>query len=190
MECIGYLARSISTQKQDNQSIYVLQFALTVLAPLLVAAFCYILFGRITYYVIPRGELRSSWKLIWVPPRFVTPIFVFCDVLALLLQLVGALMLSSTDASDTNAQSKIDRGKNIALTGTVVQLVAFGLFAFVAVRFNFTSRRFENLVHDTNIGIDGLSNMQEEEQHRPKPRNPNWRALLRVVNITSGLILV
>jgi hypothetical protein len=187
VESVGYIARCISTQNQQNQSIYVLQFSLTVLAPLLVAAFCYILFGRLTYLVIPRES--RTWKVIWVPPRFVTPIFVFFDILALFLQLIGAVMLSSTDATDANAQEKINRGKDIALIGTIVQLAAFGLFTFVAVRFNFTSKRFEKSVYQE---YENNSNTADEHtlQMERRPRNTNWRALLRVVNIATVLILV
>ncbi|QKX62190.1 uncharacterized protein TRUGW13939_09349 [Talaromyces rugulosus] len=189
MESVGYIARCISTQNQQNQSIYVLQFSLTVLAPLLVAAFCYILFGRLTYLVIPRES--RTWKVIWVPPRFVTPIFVFFDILALFLQLIGAVMLTSTDATDANAQDKINRGKDIALIGTIVQLAAFGLFTFVAVRFNFTSKRFEKSVYQ-EYNNDSRYNTADEHtlQMERETGDTNWRALLRVVNIATILVLV
>lgn len=184
METVGYIGRSLSIKNVDNQSLFVLQFALIVLSPVMVAAFCYIMFGRITFLVVPK-ESRTT-KLIWVPPRFVTPIFVVCDAIALLLQLAGAVMISSTQATSSDAKAKLDRGKAIAQTGVIVQLVGFGLFTIVAIRFNFTSKRFSKPNHQQID--DGHNNALriEDSNHQFK----DWRAILRVVNLVSGLILV
>lgn len=183
VETIGYIGRCVSTQNVYNQPIYVLQFSLTVLAPVLIAAFCYIVFGRITFYVVPKKS--RTIKLIWVPPRFVTPIFVVCDIIALLLQLSGAVMIASTQTTDADAQTRLNHGKGIAQAGVIIQLLAFGLFTVVAIRFNFTSRAFTpsapEQFDDNNNGT-----IQTESQ----PPNEHWPALLRVVNIVSGLILV
>lgn len=187
VETVGYIARAISTQNVDKRSIYVLQFSLTVLAPVLVAGFCYILFGRITFFVVPR-ESRSL-KLLWVHPRLVTPLFVSFDVIALLLQLAGAVMISSTQATDSNARQKINHGKAIAQTGVVVQLVAFGFFSIIAIRFNFTSERFKKLTAQEQLfPADGNDRSLQLDTVPRKLKD--WPAILRVVNIVSGLILV
>ncbi|KAH8698587.1 RTA1 like protein [Talaromyces proteolyticus] len=184
METVGYIGRSISTQNVTNQSIYVLQFALTVLAPVLVAAFCYIIFGRIVFLAVPRGS--RTLKLIWVPPRFVTPIFVFFDIIALLLQLAGAVIISGTQATDKDAQKKINNGKGIAQAGVVVQLAAFGLFSIIAVRFNFTSKRFKKSAHEQFPDEENDRTLQMDTA----PKQKHWPAILRVVNLVSGLILI
>ncbi|KAJ5974491.1 ZIP metal ion transporter [Penicillium waksmanii] len=183
MEAIGYIARCISTQNVTEKSVYVLQFALIILAPVLMAACCYVLFGRIIFLVVPRES--RTFKLCWVPPRFITPLFVGFDIVALFLQLVGAVMLSSVSVGDTGAAQKLDRGKSIAQAGVIIQLVAFGMFSVAAVRFNFTSKRFAKSISERyessgekSYIIDGLV------------KKKHWPALLRVVNFTTLLILV
>ena len=120
-----------------------------------------------------------------MPPGFITPIFVGFDVIALLLQLGGAVIITSVSPDDNGAADKLNRGKHIAQAGVIIQLAAFGLFSIAAVRFNFTSKRFSKDTHDRyeSFGekdylIDGIL------------KNRHWPALLRAVNITTVLILV
>ncbi|KAJ5753446.1 ZIP metal ion transporter [Penicillium nucicola] len=183
MEAVGYIARCVSVQHVTDRSIYALQLCLVILAPVLMAACCYILFSRILILIVPPAA--RTLKLCWVPPRWITPIFVGFDIIALFLQLIGAVMISSVDSTDINAQDKLDRGKHIAQAGVIIQLAAFGLFAVAAVRFNFTSKRFAKSLSDRyeDFGdkeylIDGIA------------KNKHWPALLRVVNLTTILILV
>lgn len=183
VEAVGYIARCVSTQDVTKKPVYVLQFALIILAPVLMAACCYVIFSRILFLVVPR-EMRT-FKLCWVPPRFLTLIFVGFDIVALILQLVGALMISSVDPGDTSGQDKLDRGKTIATIGVIIQLVAFGFFAIAAVRFNFTSKKFKKsleerfeVVGEKQYAIDGMV------------KHKHWPALLRVVNFSTIMILV
>ncbi|KAJ6100173.1 hypothetical protein N7467_001708 [Penicillium canescens] len=183
MEAVGYIARCVSVQYVTHRSIYALQLCLVILAPVLMAACCYILFSRILILIVPQ-EARTL-RLCWVPPQWITPIFVGFDIIALLLQLIGAVMISSVDSTDIDAQDKLDRGKHIAQAGVIIQLAAFGLFAVAAVRFNFTSKRFAKSLSERyeDLGekeyiIDGIA------------KNKHWPALLRVVNLTTILILV
>jgi hypothetical protein len=106
---------------------------------------------------------------------------------ALFLQLVGAVMIVTVSDTDPNAKSKANRGKRIAQIGVGVQLACFGLFSIMAVRFNFTSKRFaagfEDRITNANekyVTIDG----QDRQLKR------SWRAILRVTNIASICILV
>jgi RTA1 like protein len=181
---VGYISRAFSTQNVDNRTLYILQFSLTVLAPVLVAGFCYILFGRIVFLVVPR-ECRTL-KLIWVPPRLVTPVFVFFDIIALLLQLGGAVILSSTQATDSDFRKKIKHGKTLAEAGVGVQLAAFGFFSIIASRFNFTSKRFQKSTDEQFFEDENNRSLQMDTV----PKLKDWPAILRVVNIVSGLILV
>jgi hypothetical protein len=94
-------------------------------------------------------------------------------------------MISSVEATDKDAKDKLDTGKHVAQAGVIIQLVAFGLFAVAAVRFNFTSKRFTRSLSERyeKVGekgyiIDGVV------------KDNNWPALLRVVNLTTILILV
>jgi hypothetical protein len=202
MEAGGYIARIISVNDVYSKNVYIVQFSLIVLAPVLMAAACYIVFvsdthssindqysdtiqGRIVFHVVPK-EARTT-RLLWIPPRFITPIFVFCDIVALLLQLLGAVKITSLDANDPDLAKKAKQGKQIAQIGVAVQLICFGLFTIVAVRFNFTSKRFatsfNERLNDTGekyCTIDGSE----------KKLKRNWKAILRVTNLASFLILV
>ncbi|KGO73876.1 Zinc/iron permease [Penicillium italicum] len=183
MEAIGYIGRCVSVQNTLKRPVYVLQFALVILAPVLMAACCYILFGRILFLIVPQE--KRTFRLCWVPPRFITPIFVGCDVVALLLQLGGAVMISAVDGTDKDARNKLSTGKHVAQVGVIIQLVAFGLFAVAAVRFNFTSKRFSGSLSERyeNVG-------EKDYIVGGVVKDKNWPALLRVVNITTILILV
>ena len=44
VEAAGYVARCISVQNVDNKDLYIINFALVVLAPVLMAAACCIVF--------------------------------------------------------------------------------------------------------------------------------------------------
>ena len=44
LESIGYITRCLSAQKPDNKTFAVLSFCVIVLAPILMAAACYIVF--------------------------------------------------------------------------------------------------------------------------------------------------
>lgn len=183
VEAVGYIGRCVSTQNVTARSIYVLQFALIILAPVLMAACCYIIFSRILFLVVPHDA--RTFQLCWVPPRWITPIFVGFDIVALMLQLVGAVMISSVSTTDKGAASKIDKGKAIAQAGVIIQLAAFGLFSVAAVRFNFTSKRFSKELGERYERVD-----EKKYSIGGIVKNKHWPALLRVVNITTLLILV
>ncbi|KAF8867134.1 RTA1 like protein [Acephala macrosclerotiorum] len=187
MESAGYILRCLSTQNQTNKNLFVSSYSLIVLAPVLMAAACYIVFGRIVFHVVPK-ENRTV-RLLWVPPRFVTPIFVACDIVALFLQLIGAVRITTVNVNTSGGKNNLQTGKTIAQIGVAVQMACFGLFSIIAIRFNFTSKRFaarfeERLATETKgekyCIIDG-------EERKLKP---NWQAILRVTNITSILILI
>lgn len=187
MEAVGYIGRCISVQNDADRPVYVLQFSLLVLAPVMMAAAYYVIFGRIVFLVIPR-EARTL-RLIWVPPRFITPLFVGFDVVALFLQLVGAVVITSVDPTSTNASNKINTGKRVAQIGVVIQLLAFGLFTITAIRFNFTSKRFRGSTYERQPGLNIGRTSPQGEEHK-EPRNSYWPALLRIVNSASICILV
>lgn len=107
---------------------------------------------------------------------------------ALFLQLVGALIITSVTVTTADPVFKLNLGKVIALIGVGVQLACFGLFAIIAMRFNFTSRRF---VSEFLLRVDrgGRDKYVVIDGGRRKLKL-NWQALLRVVNVVTLLILV
>ncbi|CEL02901.1 hypothetical protein ASPCAL04064 [Aspergillus calidoustus] len=183
MEAVGYIARCISTRDVSARTVYVLQFALLILAPVLMAGALYVLFGRIIFLVVPKEQ--RTFKICWVPPRWVTPIFVGFDIFALFLQLVGAVMITSGNGSSQDDIDTFNRGRNLALAGVIVQIVAFGIFTIAAVRFNFTSKRFASGAPEPLYGADEFAMAVQD-----KPRKANWPVLLRVVNISTAMILI
>ncbi|KAG4415649.1 hypothetical protein IFR04_011208 [Cadophora malorum] len=185
MEAGGYIARCFSGQDPTSQDKYTVQLLLIVLAPVCMAAACYIVFGRIIYHVVPKKA--RTFKLLWMPPRFITPIFVAGDVVALLLQTWGAVKITGVDLSAPDAKHQTDQGKMIAEIGVAVQLIFFGLFSIIAMRFNFTSRRFKQ---DFEQRITASDEKYVEIDGREKKLKRNWQAILLITNLASVCILV
>ncbi|KAL3477754.1 RTA1 like protein-domain-containing protein [Aspergillus californicus] len=187
MEAIGYIGRVISTKDVTSRTPYVLQFVLLILAPVLMAGALYVLFGRIIFLVVPKDQ--RTFKICWVPPRFVTPIFVGFDVVALFLQVVGAIMITSGNGASQDDIDTFNRGRDLALIGVIVQIVAFGIFTIAAVRFNFTSKRFLKAapqpLFSPDQDADGFA-----LQVQDKPRKAEWQYLLRAVNFSTIMILI
>jgi hypothetical protein len=107
---------------------------------------------------------------------------------ALFIQLIGAVIVASINPTDSDAQSQANKGKIIALIGLGVQISCFGLFSVIAVRFNFTSKRFEAAYKDRITGSLDEKYCTIDEGERKLKRN--WPALLRCINIACLLILV
>ncbi|KAF7913603.1 uncharacterized protein EAF01_000009 [Botrytis porri] len=161
MEAAGYIIRAISSKHDTENPIYVAQTALIVLSPVLMAAACYTIFVREN--TLPRrSEGARTTKLFWIPPRFITPIFVMCD---------------------------------FPLVGVAIQMACFGLFSIIAIRFNFTSRRFvSEFQQRITLPMDSESKNEKDKfviiDEAEKELNPNWQTLLQVVTITCVLILI
>lgn len=121
--------------------------------------------------------------------RWVTPIFVAFDIAALFLQLVGAVMIAGTSITDPNYLDKVHKGKYIALAGVSVQILAFGLFSIIAVRFHIVAKRFKADVERRLRPVPGEKFVTVEGIEGRKLR-PNWEMLLYAVNISCALIMV
>jgi hypothetical protein len=186
MESGGYISRSISTWQVSNRSLYIVQFALVILAPVLMAAGFYVVFGRIVFLVMPPEARRA--RTLWVPPRFCTPIFVTCDIIAFFIQAVGAITVAGTKPTDPDRVSKLDKGKKIVLIGLGVQMACFGLFSVIAIRFHFVSRRFTKSSID-QMGVEPGTKYWHPEGSSRKLKT-NWGSLLWVVNLACILVLV
>lgn len=78
-----------------KSGLFIGQFALVVLAPVLIAAAEYVLFGKLLESILPGGRRARA---LGVPARFVTYIFISGDILSFVLQGIGAGIMSG--ASD------------------------------------------------------------------------------------------
>ncbi|KAB5570657.1 RTA1 like protein-domain-containing protein [Coniochaeta sp. 2T2.1] len=186
MEAAGYGARVASAGDVTQRGVFIIQFCLIILAPVLMAGVIYLVFGRIVFHVVP-AEART-FRLLWVPARWVTPIFVGFDIVALFAQVIGSVMMSGAEPTDPNGPAKLNRAKNIAMVGVILQLVAFGLFSVVAARFHFTSQRFADDFKQRLQAVPGDKYVTLEGVARKY--NPVWRRLLYAVNVACLMILV
>jgi hypothetical protein len=65
VEAAGYGARIASAADTTARTVYIVQFCLIILAPVLMAGVIYLVFGRIVFHVVP-AEART-FRLLWVP---------------------------------------------------------------------------------------------------------------------------
>jgi hypothetical protein len=157
-----------------------------VLPPVLMAGIIYVVFGRIVFLVVPPRD--RTFRMLWAPARWLTPIFVAFDILSLLLQLIGALMLTQADPASEDFTDQIDRGRLIAVVGVVIQIVAFGFFTIVAGRFHAISKRFDDRTHEPLS--DSHQSLSSSVRKPGFPVQMNWRHLLLAIIVSCGLILI
>jgi hypothetical protein len=101
--------------------------------------------------------------------------------------MVGAIMITSISTGDADAKSKANRGKAVAEIGVAVQLICFGLFSIIAVRFHFTSKRFKKSFDERHNVDEGKFFTLEDGNRKLKT---SWQTILLVTNFTSVCILV
>ncbi|KAH7137758.1 RTA1 like protein-domain-containing protein [Dactylonectria macrodidyma] len=160
LETIGYGARSINASKTPDWTlvVYIIETLFILLAPALLAASIYMVLGRIVL-------LLDAGHLSWVPPRWLTKLFVTGDVLSFVTQLAGGGILASADDKKMN-----DIGKNVIITGLAIQIVFFGFFFVATIAFHQRIRR--------------------EPTPASKDTNIPWRSSIFVLCAVSTLILV
>ena len=141
------------------QTPFILTLSLTVLAPILVAAGNYLLISRLIRAVLP----ASHHRVLGIPGGWLTPIFVTCDGISLLVQGNGSGVASSGNWTGHSGEV----GRYILIGGLIFQLVSFGLFLGVFGRFHFLANRLA------------------------KPDAPvGWRKVVTAVYISCSLIMV
>ncbi|EXJ80511.1 hypothetical protein A1O1_08656 [Capronia coronata CBS 617.96] len=163
MELVGYITRAISVKDLGSRNVFIVQLVMVLVAPAVMAAACYMSFGRVVMWVIPR-EYQSA-KTLWVPARRVTPIFAGCDVLSFFIQVAGGSMIASG-----NTHAKINTGRDVVLVGLALQLATFGFFVVTALRLMFMLK-----TKLLNVAL---------------PRDRNWPLFLFMVNVANVLILI
>ncbi|KAL9564993.1 hypothetical protein ACKAV7_010851 [Fusarium commune] len=160
LETIGYGARSINASKTPNWTlvVYIIETLFILLAPALLAASIYMVLGRIV-------RLLDAGHLSWVPPRWLTKLFVMGDILSFVTQLAGGGILASADDKKMN-----DVGKNVILVGLAIQIIFFGFFFIVIIAFH--------------------QRMQREPTPMSTDADIPWRSYIFVLYTVSALILV
>jgi hypothetical protein len=163
VELIGYVTRAVSIKHLDERTPFILQTVFLLVSPAVMAAACYMAFGRLIIWVLP--PKYQSFRHLWLPARRITPLFVSFDILSFFVQVVGAALVAGADTID-----KENNGKNIVLVGLALQLCTFGFFVIASIRLTVLLR--------TKL------------RNEPLPRDTNWPLFLGVINAASATILI
>ena len=163
MELVGYISRAVSIKNLQDKDIFIVQTVMILVAPAVMAASCYMAFGRVVLWIVP--PRFQTARHLWVPARRVTPVFVGCDVLSFFVQVVGGSMVAAADSA-----SKANKGRNVVLIGLGVQLATFGVFALASLRLMIMLR---TQLKDISL-----------------PMERNWPLFLTVINMANVLILI
>ncbi|PWY74292.1 hypothetical protein BO70DRAFT_341099 [Aspergillus heteromorphus CBS 117.55] len=91
-ELIAFIFRALLTLHQSNSGYDTGYTIMFLLAPLWINAFLYMTLGRLVYFFIPEQ------KLVGIAAKSYGRIFVWLDIVAFLVQLVGAAFTTDTDA--------------------------------------------------------------------------------------------
>lgn len=149
METIGYGARTVNASMTPDWTliVYIIESLFILLGPALLAASIYMVLGRIV-------QLLDAGHLSWVPPRWLTKIFVTSDVVSFLAQLAGkscfprvharfcwAVLLSLERTGGGILASADDKkgndlGRNVILVGLAIQIIFFSFFFVVTIAFH------------------------------------------------------
>ncbi|KPM36640.1 hypothetical protein AK830_g9922 [Neonectria ditissima] len=159
VEVVAYILRSYSVKNPTELTPFVMTLTLTVLAPIFIAAGNYLLISRLILSVLP----LSSHRILKIPGRRLTPIFVICDVIAFLIQGAGSSIASADEWQGDGERI----GRRILIGGLVFQLIAFSLFLCVLGRFHLLGNRWA---------------MEDAPQ--------GWQMVVRAVYISSSLIVI
>ncbi|KAI0255342.1 RTA1-domain-containing protein [Lactifluus subvellereus] len=123
LELAGWSSRLWSSQNPFLDKPFIIQAVTLVIAPTPLVAVNFILLGRIIRRLGPQYSRLT--------PRRYTIIFVSCDIISLLVQAMGGGIASGSQTSNTQAKL----GSDIALGGTVFQLVAIIVYCALAAEF-------------------------------------------------------
>lgn len=118
----GYGSRLILSNDPFSPTGFKLNIVLLTFAPAFLTAGIYLLLKQLTLSLQPR---LSPLK-----PSLYTPIFVSCDLLAIILQGAGGA-LSAAAANGTN-KKLLDLGVNVMIAGLSSQVVTLAIFAVLA----------------------------------------------------------
>lgn len=127
MEVVGYIGRVLSSSNPEKVTPYIIQSVLLLIAPALMAATIYMVFGRLL-------QAMRCQSLMLISARFGTTFFVVGDVFSFFLQAAGGGLMSKQGSTKTDS--------NLITAGLFVQIIFFGFFIVNEIRFtiNFKKR--------------------------------------------------
>lgn len=110
----------------------------------------------------------------------------FFDIAALLIQVTGALLLISTEETDPEFRTKVARGRDIAMAGVTLQIIAFAFFCLICIRFHITSRKYKR----DQAATAGNDKFGVASDSTGQIYNPRWWWLLYTIEAACLLVLV
>jgi hypothetical protein len=123
-EVIGYVARSLSAQKNPYNLIYfILNYFFIVTAPVFLAAGIYTILSALIHRL---GRRYSP-----VPPKFVLWFFITSDAIATITQVAGAALIGVAQSNRDDPTT----ANNILLGGLAYQVFAMGCFVIITLIF-------------------------------------------------------
>ncbi len=160
-EALGYIGRIKSHSNITTQSFYILQNILILVSPAFITATIYMIFGRLV-------NLLDSESYSLIKTKYLTTCFVTGDVISFLLQGTGAAV--------SGHKNMIKASRWIIMSGLIIQIICFGLFLIVELRYVYLSR-----INPTT--------KSKAMKNLPSKTN-NWRTLNLLLIITSLVVMV
>ena len=124
-EAGGFGIRTYATDHQLSTSAFNGQQIITLLAPLWVNAFMYMVLGRLIDFFVPEKTIGGVYS------HHIALIFVWTDVITFIIQLAGAVMVSIPDSPHAN-----NVGKSVYMGGVGLQQASILLFLVLAILFH------------------------------------------------------
>lgn len=122
MEFVGYIARAISIKNLDKKNIFIVQVVLLLVAPAVYAAACYQAFGRIVLWIVP--PQYQTAKHLWLPSRYITPLFVGFDVFAFVSIPISSAAFLSVECKHVVRKDEFRDGVSLAMSSNECKLTA------------------------------------------------------------------
>ncbi|KAL4964261.1 RTA1 domain-containing protein, partial [Aspergillus stella-maris] len=124
-ECVGYVARAVSTKNQQDTTVLTITQLFILLSPILVNAFDYIVLARMINFFVPERQI-GIFK-----PSLLAIVFVFLDIGSFIIQLIGGGM--ATPSADAATMKK---GLDIYMGGMGIQQFFILLFLIIAIQYH------------------------------------------------------
>ncbi|ANZ77982.1 BA75_04991T0 [Komagataella pastoris] len=118
MESVGYVARAFATQDKDSIIVYCMQSTFILIAPVLMAATLYMVFGELV-------KTTNTEQHTCIRMKYFTKILVAADVVSLLVQAAGGGLIAMDSARKW--------GKIIVIVGLFIQIIFFGGFFILSI---------------------------------------------------------
>ncbi|ODV61123.1 RTA1 domain-containing protein [Ascoidea rubescens DSM 1968] len=140
LEFAGYIGRTLSHSDPGNVDYFLLQIIALTMAPAFIMAGIYYLLAKL---VVIYGDYYSIFK-----PIVYSYVFIFCDLISLVLQGAGGGMAAVALKADNTDEHSADAGNNIMLAGLIFQVVSMSFFLFFWLEFKNSSffKKFSKII--------------------------------------------